>query len=261
MGFLVLFAASVLAIPAHAIEPWADAKFPTDLEPYLEIWLDASAQKAGRAARKLSSADNAEIEVWLDASGNHNDARQPILNARPRLVMSAGGAFVRFDGKDDFLRAAPGIYKQGMTVFIVAAPRQNPGGFRGFFAMNSRGENDYKTGLNLDLGSNASATLSWINGEGTGTDGQRNLLDTQFDFGTFHIFALTATGDSLKLRADGIEQRTRPRRLGDIVMDELTIGARSYSNEGRAAHAQGFLEADIAELIVIRRSLSDDARI
>ena len=260
MRAVILSVLSFFPFTTSAVESWADARFPTELDPFLEIWLDASAQKAGRAARKLSSAENTEIEVWLDASGNHNDARQPILDARPRLITSAGGAFVRFDGKDDFLSAAPGIYKQGMTVFLVAAPRQNPGGFRGFFAMNSLGKNDYKTGLNLDLGSKASATLSWINGEGTGTDGQRNLLDTQFDFGTFHIFALTATGDSLKLHVDGIEQRTRPRRLGDIEMDELTIGARSYSNEGRAAYAQGFLEADIAEMLVFRTSLSGKER-
>ncbi len=262
MRLTALLLVAATSISAQALEPWADSKLPLldSLEPWLEIWLDASVQPAARAARKLSATPNGEMEVWLDGSGTHTDLRQPLQDARPRLVTSAGSAFVRFDGKDDFLSTAPRISMRGTTVIIVAAARQNPGFFRGFFAMNRTGENDYKTGLNFDLGGKPSPTLTWLNAEATGTDGERNLLDSQFDFGTFHLFTLVAGTESIKLYADGKEERTRPRKLGEIAMDELTVGARCYSNEGHPAHANSFLEGDIAELLVFRGSLTDVER-
>ena len=256
MRFLVLFAASVLAIPAHAIEPWADAALPLK-DP--KVWLDAAAQTAGRAARKLPP-NFAELEVWLDGSGNRYDVRQPVLDARPRFISSAGAAFVRFDGKDDFLSAAPGVAMDAATVFVVAAPRANPGYFRGLFALNRTGQNDYTTGLNLDLGGKGSPTFSYLNAESAGAHGEKNLLKTQFDFGTFHVFTLTADVASVRLRADGKDEDSRPRKPEPISMDELTVGARCYSNDGHPAYAASFLEGDIAELIVVHRALPDAER-
>lgn len=245
MRFLVLSVLSVL-LPANAAEPWADPKLPAN--DALVVWLDAAAQNAARVP-------GGELDRWRDGSGNRHDVRQPVLDARPRLISSAGGAFVRFDGKDDFLSAAPGVALTEATVFVVAAPRGNPGFFRGFFALNRAGENDYSSGLNLDLGGKSSPTFSLLNAESAGAHGEGNVLKTQFDFGTFHVFTLTASDKALALRADGKDEASRERKAVPIAMDELTVGARCYSNEGRAAHAISFIEGDIAELLIYRRAL------
>ncbi len=253
---------SVLSVPfvlsSIAAEPWADAKLPPN--EALAVWLDAAAQNAARDSRKLPVPASGVIDTWFDGSGNHRDVRQALLDARPRLVGGPGGSFVRFDGKDDFLAAAPSIEMPEATVFVVAAPRVNPGFFRGFFAMNRTGQNDYTSGLNFDLGGAATPTLSALNTEVAGGTGAKNVLKTQFDFGTFHIFTLTAGTDSVKLRADGKDEGSRPRKPAPISMDEFTVGARRYSHDGNPPYAISFLDGDIAELIVYRRALPDAER-
>ena len=253
---------SVLSVPfvlsSIAAEPWADAKLPPN--EALAVWLDAAAQNAARDSRKLPVPASGVIDTWFDGSGNHRDVRQALLDARPRLVGGPGGSFVRFDGKDDFLAAAPSIEMPEATVFVVAAPRVNPGFFRGFFAMNRTGQNDYTSGLNFDLGGAATPTLSALNTEVAGGTGAKNVLKTQFDFGTFHIFTLTAGADSVKLRADGKDEGSRPRTAATIAMDEFTVGARRYSHDGNPPYATSHLDGDIAELIVYRRALPDAER-
>src|SRR6186713_1159444 len=141
MRLFVLLVASILSVPSHALEPWADAKLPA--KDGLEVWLDASVQNAARTARRLPLLASGEIEGWLDGSGNRRDVRQPLPEARPQLITSSGAAFVRFDGKDDFLSAAPGGELKETTIFVVAAPRTNAGSFRAFLAMNRAAQNDY----------------------------------------------------------------------------------------------------------------------
>ena len=77
--------------------------------------------------------------------------------------MRVGGDWVvRFDGADDHLRRT-GLNRSldACTVFVVAAPHANPGGYRGFLAANEAGRRDYETGFNLDLGPGATALSSW----------------------------------------------------------------------------------------------------
>jgi hypothetical protein len=89
-----------LAFTTFAIEPWADKKLPfTD---GLACWFDAGAQKAARAALKLSPAQPAHLDWWFDGSGNAHHASQPVADSRPVLKTSSGGTAVRFDGANDF---------------------------------------------------------------------------------------------------------------------------------------------------------------
>src|SRR4051794_35877644 len=62
-------------------------------------------------------------------------ARQFLPQARPVAQSGDGEAFVRFDGKDDFL-AIEGSPRasSAMTVFILAAVRSNPGMFSALFS-------------------------------------------------------------------------------------------------------------------------------
>ena len=100
--FLLLLAA---ALPSPAAEPWVDAKLPT--EKGLELWFDATRQTAARAARKLPPLkDHSLVDALLDGSGQQRDLTQRVAEAQPRFRVSGTNAFVRFDGKDDFLAAA-----------------------------------------------------------------------------------------------------------------------------------------------------------
>ena len=255
----LLFLALAFAPAALAdIEPWADAKLP--VRDGLDLWLDASRQPAARDARKMPTAGGA-LDVWLDGSGHGRNVAQRVADAQPRWQQTAGGAFVRFDGKDDWLGAANlGASFEKATVFVVAAPRVNPGFFRGFVSFSEMSRNDYTSGLNLDLGGDATPTFSALNAEGAGFGGARNLLTTQFDFGTFHVVELVVDADSVRAFIDGTPQGRRERAPGTMRADELAIGARLYSNSGEPVFAGSPLDGDIADVLVYGRALSDDER-
>lgn len=179
--FLVLLALALATAPAA--EPWADAKLPTDKG--LELWLDATKQAAARAARKLPVLNNnSPVDVLLDASGQQRDLAQRVADAQPKFRVAGTNAFVRFDGKDDFL-AATNLRRPftNCTVFIVAAPRANAGYFPGLLSFAATSQNDYTSGFNLDLGGTGTPNFSFVNVEGAGMAGQRNLRTTPGAFG------------------------------------------------------------------------------
>src|SRR5207237_8841155 len=71
-------------------------------------------------------------------------ARQILASARPVAQSGDEEAFVRFDGKDDFLAVTgPARATTAMTVFILASVRSNPGFFSGLFSCAPAGANDY----------------------------------------------------------------------------------------------------------------------
>jgi putative heme-binding domain-containing protein len=226
------------------------------------MWFDAMRQPAAREARKMPTPGPA-LDVWLDGSGHGRHVVQRVADAQPRWQQTEGGAFVHFDGKDDWLGAANlGASFEKATVFVVAAPRSNPGFFRGFISLAQVSRNDYTSGLNLDLGGNATQTLTVINTEGAGAGGAGNLLTTQFDFGTFHVYSLASDvgPGAVRLFVDGLAQGRRDRTPSTIRADEIAIGARLYSNSGDPVFAGSMLEGDIAEVLVYGRALSDAER-
>src|SRR5688572_11167767 len=91
---------------ADAVESWTDARLP--MTNGLTLWLDVSRQNAARGAREL-----APLRSWSDApdylfdgSGNGRHLNQPLLDARPRFRQEFNGAFLSFDGTNDFLSAS-----------------------------------------------------------------------------------------------------------------------------------------------------------
>src|ERR1051325_2295284 len=210
-----LFIAGGLQI-SRAVEPWADSRLP--LTNGLAIWLDVSRQSAARGAAGLTPLQswNDGPDVLLDGSGNKRHAVQPLLESRPRFRQEFNGAMLSFDGTNDFFSASTVTAAQtNLSVFIVAAPRSNAGFFRAFLGFNAAGQNDYTTGLNFDLGGNASTGLSALNVEGGGCPGQVNLLNTPQPFGRWHVFSLVAAGGEkgVKLFLDGQPQGTRDRAV------------------------------------------------
>ena len=121
------------------VEPWADPKLP--VTEGLELWLDAGRHGAARMALKQAALRSGDpVDVWFDASGRGRHVQQPVKSAQPRLMQVGDGWVMRFDGDDDHLRRT-GLNRtlEACTVFVVAAPHDNPGDFRGFLAANAAG--------------------------------------------------------------------------------------------------------------------------
>lgn len=246
-----------------AVEPWADPQLP--VKPGLVLWLDATRQGAVRQARQLPALpDGAECDIWFDGSGRGFHLSQGIPEARPRLRLRDGVAAVAFDGKDDFLGAGNlSVAITNATLFLRAAPLSNTGLFRGFFALNEFGRNDYTSGLTVDLGPGGSSTFAYLNVEGAGFGGAVNLLPGQRPFGTFHtLTVVTAPGpDGTRLFLEGQPAGARACQSGVWRMDEVSLGARRYSNTpGVPPFVQGFLHGEIAEVLLYDRALEAGER-
>ncbi|PYK63568.1 MAG: hypothetical protein DME21_02440 [Verrucomicrobia bacterium] len=263
-ALLRLAGLTALAAPpvCHGVEPWADSRL--GVTTGLAVWFDVSRQNAARGAREL-----APLRSWSDApdylfdgSGNGRHLRQPLLEARPRFRQEFNGAFLSFDGTNDFLDAdGLNTALTNVTVFVVAAPQQ-VGGFRALLSFNQAGRNDYTSGLNFDFGSAPDTRLARVNAEGMGFSGEANLLTTPQPIARWHVFTLVvgAAPGGVKLFLDGQPQGTRERAAGLMRLDEFTLGARHYSNTPDRPHAQNFLAGDFAEMLVFGRVLPEGDR-
>src|SRR5205814_18698 len=109
------------------------------------------------------------VAEWRDGSGNGRHVRQDLAAARPTVVKAGESAVVRFDGTDDHLRTVKQSAElKTFTIFVVAAPRQNPGGFRALLAFNVAGQRDYQSGLTIDQGPFGTPRFTVLNVEGRG---------------------------------------------------------------------------------------------
>lgn len=263
MKRLQLFLALIglLPTPVWGLEEWADQKLP--VKEGLGLWLDASSENAARSKDGFLLASGVGLDIWHDASGKKRNVSQPAATCRPKFVQTAEGTHVQFDGIDDFLSAS-GLNKQleKVTIFIQAAPQSNKAYWRAFLGINRTSINDYQSGMNVDLGGGGGDKFDTVNVEGCGSGGGKNLLETVFPFGKFHLLTITSQpGDKgVKLFVDGIQQGARGRDCAALGFDQLTLGARFFSNTPEAPYAQGFLEGDIAEVLIYDRILSDEER-
>ncbi len=257
---LLLGFTSIKAV--FALEPWADDKLP--VTNGLELWLDAARQGTARTALKLPGLTaNTATDTWFDGSGLNRHVSQRLQDSRPRFQPLANSASFRFDGKDDFFSAANlNASFTNATVFIVAAPKNNLGTYPGFLAFNKRGVNDYRSGLNVDLGAKGTEQFTVLNTEGAGFGGAVNLLNSGLSFGRFQTITLQAgTGTSgIRLFVNGKDEGRRERKESVLLMDELVIGARSYSNTAELPSVQSFFNGDIAEVLIFNRVLSGGDR-
>src|SRR5688572_4332869 len=101
---LPLIAILLMAVAATASEKWSDPKL--SVTNGLEIWLDATTEKAARSALKYPGiSPNQPLDKWHDSSGNRRHLNQRVSKSRPRYKETAGTASISFDGTDDFLSA------------------------------------------------------------------------------------------------------------------------------------------------------------
>jgi putative heme-binding domain-containing protein len=244
------------------VEKWADSRLKTTAG--LSLWLDASRQGLARSAYdKAGLHDGSPVDVWYDASGNGLHLVQQVRASQPRYLPAGELAAVRFDGIDDSL-GLTGL-KQSLdefTVYVIAAPRANPGDFRGLFAISETGKNDYLTGFNIDLTGEASTHFDRLNVEGKGFQGAVNLMKTSHAFGEFRaIEVLGKSGPGgVQLFVDGKPAGQRNRKADLLRMNNLTLGARFYSNTEEPPSLRGFLDCDIAEILLYDHALKEDER-
>jgi putative heme-binding domain-containing protein len=250
LGALLLGVALVGADrPGSAVEKWSDPKLPVTAG--LELWLDAV-----RASGDQLTPHDGKLAVWYDASGKGRHLRQPAADARPTRLPVGDSAVVRFDGLNDHLRAVKQAAElTTFTLFVVAAPRQNPGGFRAVLAFNAASRRDFETGLTLDLGPFPTPRFSALNVEGRGFGNWQNLLRADRPFNELRILEVTADTKAVRLAVDGTPAGSRPRDGKPVSLDEITVGARYYTLGSGPQQVQGFGRWDVAEVLVYGRPL------
>ena len=263
LGITVALAGLIVVSPST---PGAAADGDSSVDARLKIRdglilaLDAASLNRAREANGLPTIPpSGSLDIWPDSSGAKRDLRQRSADHRPKLVpLEEGRAVVRFDGKDDFL-ANSGLDRstRALTLFVVAAPRANPGMFSAFFAANAAGKNDYTSGFSLDLGPQASSRLEAINLEGIGFGGARDLMNDAQPLGAFRRISARVSDTTATLSVDGREQGRRERAAGPIRLDELTLGARFYSNTPAPPAVGSVFDGDVAEVLLYDRALSD----
>lgn len=236
----------------------------------LVLWLDAGQEGESRDASAVTNFTSGEpLSAWHDASPAKRHVVQSDPKLQPKLLrvgaaVDAGAAqdanwVVRFDGQDDHLRALEVARKlTDFTLFVVAAPHSNSGGYRGLFAFNGQNERDYETGFAMDQNAASTPAVQNINCEGRGFGGARNLMNAAVPFGTLHVFECVADAREKLVRfaLDGQASGKRAFAPAELMADEITVGAR-FPAKGSNAVARGFLHGDIAEVLLFDRVLSN----
>lgn len=241
---------ALLTLNANTLQA-AEPELP--IRSGLLLWLDAQ-QPAS------SAKDGDSLATWQDASGNGHDFKQADTSSQPKLVKVGDRFVVRFDGEADHLRCTdkPTSLK-ALTIFIVAAPHDNPGEFRGFFAANAPEKRDYQSGICVDLGPGATFQFDNLNVEGSGFSGARDLLASSDPFGTLHTIEIAVVPDrsEVTLTFDGKASGARPLSSAELSLAELTVGARFYNNSGGPQKVQGPIKADMAEILLYDHPLNE----
>lgn len=246
--------------------PDLSARESTDNAPIAEgllFWLDAQ-QLGEQSATTDDTADQPAgglpIEKWSDVSPSGRDFVQTATEHQPQLVKVGQDYVVRFDGNSDRLRCLQHPTSlQSLTLLFVAAALDNPGDYRGFFGANAAGGRDYETGFNVGLGPPASTSVDYINVEGKGFGGARDLYGDRHDFGQLRLVTISVDASQRKvtLRVDGKEVGMRELVPGDLSLAELTLGARYLFHDANREQIRCPLKCDIAEVMLYDRALGD----
>ncbi len=230
---------------------------PDAKDARLVLWLDAS----DRSTLTLDSSGL--VSDWSSRAGSGR-AFSSSGAQRPRYVPDGvgGRSSVRFDGTDDILRDT-GFRRSAVdwTLFIALGLRSNDGGFRCLFAANQTDRNVYVSGINLDLGGGSTSSFDVLNLEGIQHEGQSSLKEEPAAFGAHVVSVVRGAGRAVAF-VDGIVEGERTSSDVAASLEEVRIGGRNYANPpGRLPLVEsGFLDGDIAEVLLYGAALGDDER-
>jgi type 1 glutamine amidotransferase len=244
-----------IATPERKRKP-VPPKRPDPKDERLLLWLDASDLST------LSVGADGLVSQW-SSRASAGRGLSSAASQRPRYVPGAIGGHpaVRFDGNDDVLRDT-GFQRSATdwTLIVAGAPRSNAGGFRAIFTSNRIGQNDFVSGINLDLGGGPTAAFDVLNLEGVQHEGQCSLKEEPAPFGA-HLVTVVRAGGRARLTVDGIAEGERTSRDVPASIEEVRLGARIYEfPAGKAPIERGFLDGDIAEVLFYHAALGDDER-
>jgi putative heme-binding domain-containing protein len=270
LTLLCLFSALALGAPVLAqdgsgntpatgtpatLETWAEPGLKVTRG--LALWLDAGRLNAARKTHGLAEASNVtRVETWYDASGQRRHLIQTRVESQPMFIEGA----LRFDGEASFLeRTGMKAKFEGFTLFVVAAPFSNSGGFRAFMAMHQEKKDDYISGANVDMGFGFTGRFDVLNVEGRGFGGMTNLLTVPSDFGVVRRMTISSAPGpgGTAVRVDGQPAKSRGRGPSVLDIDRIVVGARHF---GFPPLTQGFLDGDILQILVYDRVLEEAER-
>jgi putative heme-binding domain-containing protein len=241
------------------VETWTDKRLP--VTKGLLLWLDGAKLADGRKTLGHPPlVDGDPVDLWPDGSGGKRHVGQKQAAIRPTYHQLGDYRAVRFDGRSTHLRLSSiGHSFHELTVFVVAAPYSSPEPFSAMLGMSQKGKNDFETGLNIDQAVGNPPRLEVVNIEGAGNQGMKNLAQETVPYGTVVRLCVSSSPgmNGTTLWINGKRQGSRDRAGRSIVhMDELVIGARYYTLGG-PPEVRGFLDGDIAEVLIFDHVLSE----
>lgn len=253
---LVLCGARVADTQAAAVVPANVAPVAPDAQdPRLLLWLDASDQAT------LTADADGRVSAWSNKAARAGRKLTSSAAQRPLYVGKAlgGQPAIRLDGLDDVLRDTGFAQSAGeWSVLLVVTPRSNSGDgqFRAILAANRPGQDDFLSGLNLDLGPRSTADFSVLNLEGIkDAPGATNLRTQAAQFGEGQLIVLTTGSAQTRLWINGVEEDGRAANENLTALDEIRVGGRFYAGRER-----GFFEGDVSEVLIYDKDLTDAER-
>lgn len=205
---------------------------PTDIAGLVE-WLKADAI--------TGLADGDAVASWADSSGNGNAAVQATVGVQPTYRLNAIGRLpaVRFDGVNDWLRAATPAAVGGITIFSVVHLPSAPVGTQYITDFNRPAS--YLAAMSLDT--------AVYNAQAWDTAFRTSTRPVQSGA---HVWALRASaGGVVTAYSDGVAGT--PAVVGAFASPSGSQAAIGSIRGGPS----NFLSGDLGEFIVYSRALTD----
>lgn len=246
--------------PVVKREAWVRADMP--VPQHLEWWLDAATLNEGRRAIGLPDvASGQNVDLWPDGSGHRRHVAQRQQSSQPILLKDDQGTRLKFDGDNDLLTSTTSHLRMSEFTAVMRVRPEDNRSWPGIVSGNAFNRNDYQSGFNIDLMNVPTDTFSSLMTEGPGYAGVVNIMNDQIPFGQWTIVTVTSRSGpgGVQLRINGQPQSQRDRPDSLHIADELTVGARYWSNDaGIPPFNRGFLHGDVSQILLYSTVLNEN---
>jgi hypothetical protein len=194
--------------------------------------------------------DDGSGTLAVDSSGNANTGA---LNNAPAWTRGHLGKAISLNGtSQDFLKTGLSTTTTtNLSISMWVNVTSNAGGYAALIAAHNAGD-DYVEGFNMDQGAAGSAGFTEVNFECASSNGEDNLMNASFAFGTWvHVALITPDGGGhATLYINGVQQKSR-NACGSMSINNLFIGARHFGGSDT-----GFLNGIVDDVRIYNRVLS-----